>query len=164
MEKVLVENQPREKAGCRIGYSTVDILQIINQLIEKCNEFSIPLCFGYINCRKAFESIEHEAIFKVLRSIGINETYITILENIYTGASARVHMDNKVSELIPILGGVRQGNPISPKLFTATIQEVFNNAKLEGKGINIDGEKLSDLRYADDVALQQKVRKIWNIS
>ena len=43
-----------------------------------------------------------------------------VLEDSYTGAIARVHMDNQVSEEIPILRGVRQGDPISPKLFTAT--------------------------------------------
>ena len=62
-------------------------------------------------------------------------------------------MDSQVSEEIPILRGVRQGDPISTKLFTATIQEVFKNAQLEEKGINIDGEKLSNHRFADDVAL-----------
>ena len=62
-------------------------------------------------------------------------------------------MDSQVSEEIPIQRGVRQGDPISPKLFAATIQEVFKNAQLEEKGINIDGEKLSNLRFADDVAL-----------
>ena len=53
-------------------------------------------------------------------------------------------MDNQVSEEILVLRGMRQGDPISLKLFTATIQ-VFKNAQLEEKGINIDGEKLSDL-------------------
>ena len=125
MERVLDENQAREQAGFRKGYSTVDHLQTINRLIEKFNEFNRPLCIGYIDYEKAFDSIEHKAIFKALRSIGINETYITILEDTYTGATARVHMDSEVSEEIPILRGVRQGDPIFPKLFTATIQEVF---------------------------------------
>ena len=154
MERVLDENQPREQAGFRKGYSTVDHLQTINQLIEKCNEFKSPLCIGYIDYKKAFDSIEHKAVFKALRSIGINETYITILEDTYTGATARVHMDSQVSEEIPILRGVRQGDPISPKLFTATIQEVFKNVQLEEKGININGNKLSNLRFADDLALR----------
>ena len=148
-----MKNQAREKAGFRKGYSTVDHLQTINQLTEKCNEFKRPLCIGYIDNEKVFDSIEHKAIFKALRSIGINETYITILEDTYIGATARVHMDSQVSEELPILRGVKQGDPISPKLFTATIQRVFKNAQLEEKAINIDGEKLSNLRFVDDVAL-----------
>ena len=42
-------------------------------------------------------------------------------------------MDDQVSEEIPIFRGVRQGDRISPKLFTATIQEVFENAHVEDK-------------------------------
>ena len=77
-----------------------------------------PLCIEYTDYEKAFEFIEHESIFKALRSIGTHETYVTILEDIYTGAAARVHTDIKikVSEEIPVLRGVRQGDPISPKL------------------------------------------------
>ena len=86
-EKVLDENQPRVQAGFRKGYSAVDHLQAIKQLIEKYNEFKRPLCIGYIDYEKAFDSIEHEATFKALRSTGINETYITILEDTYTGAT-----------------------------------------------------------------------------
>ena len=104
------------------------------------NEFKRSLYIGHTDYDKAFDSIEHEAILRALTSIGINETYITILEDIYTGATAQVHIDNQVSEDIPVLGGVRQGNPIFPKLFTATIQEVLKNAQLEEKGINTDGE------------------------
>ena len=60
-------------------------------------------------------------MFTALRTKGKDKTYITILEEIFTGATARVHMDNQVSEKIPILRGVRQGDPISPTLFTATV-------------------------------------------
>ena len=54
----------------------------------------------------------------------MNEIYPTILGDIYTGASTRVHIGNQVSEELPIVRGGRQGDPISPKLFTGTIQEV----------------------------------------
>ena len=47
---------------------------------------------------------------------------------------------------------MRQRDPISPNVFTATIQEVFKNAQLEEKGIKKRGRKLLDLRFADDVA------------
>ena len=89
MEEVLDENLTREQAGFRKGYSTIDHLQTINQLREKSNAFKRRLCIGYVDYEKAFDSIEHEAIFKALRSIGINEPYIAIVEYIYTGATAQ---------------------------------------------------------------------------
>ena len=151
MEKVLDSNQPREQAGFRKGFSTTDHLQTINQIIEKCNEFNIPLCLAFIDYEKAFDSIEHWAIFEALRDIGIHETYVNILKDIYTEATAKIHIENQVSEEIKIQRGVRQGDPISPKLFTATIEEVFKNSELEQRGLIIDGEPLTDLRFADDV-------------
>jgi hypothetical protein len=49
--------------------------------------------------------------------------------------------------------GVRQGDTLSPKVFTAALEEVFKKANLEKMGIDIDGEILTDLIFADDVAL-----------
>ena len=151
MERVLDYNQPREQAGFRKGFSTTDHLQTINQIMEKCNEFNIPLCLAFIDYEKAFDSVEHWAIFEALRNIGIHETYVKILIDIYTGATAKIHLENQISETIKIQRGVRQGDPISPKLFTAAIEEVFKKAELEQRGMMIDGESLTDLRFADDV-------------
>jgi hypothetical protein len=93
MEKVLDSNQPREQAGFRKGFSTTDHLQTINQIIEKCNEFNIPLCLAFIDYEKAFDSIEHWAIFEALKDIGIHETYVNILKDIYTKATAKIHIE-----------------------------------------------------------------------
>ena len=153
MEKILDENQPREQAGFRKGFSTTDHLHVTNQIIEKSNEYNLPLCIGFIDYEKAFDSVEHIAMFNALINMNIPSTYINILQDIYTNATARIHLDNEVSSVINIKRGVRQGDPISPKLFTATIEEVFKQPELDSNGLRIDGERLTDLRFADDVAL-----------
>ena len=57
------------------------ILQLIQSIDRKSvMKFSISLCIGYIDYKKAFDSIENEAISKALRTIGIKETYVTGLE------------------------------------------------------------------------------------
>ena len=64
MERTLDENQPREQAGFRKGYSTTDHLQSVNQIIEKSNEFNKQLCIAFIDYEKAFDSVEHDAILR----------------------------------------------------------------------------------------------------
>ena len=49
--------------------------------------------------------------------------------------------------------GVRQGDIISPKMFIPTMEEIFKKLNLQEKALNIDGGKLTHMRFADDVAL-----------
>ena len=71
----------------------------------------------------------------------------------HTDSSVTVHL-HKESEKIRIKRGVRQGDTISPKLFTATLERiVFRRLNWENKGVKIDGEFLSNLRFADDIYL-----------
>ena len=153
LKDILDQNQPREQAGFKGGYSTTDHLQAANQLIEKSNEYQLNLCLGFIDYQKAFDSIEHTDMFDALRKIGIQRGYIAILEDIYTNATAKIHIDNDISKAFRIERGVRQGDTLSPKMFTAAVEDIFQKANLEERGININGEMLTDLRFADDVAL-----------
>ena len=63
-----------------------------------------------------------------------------------------VHL-HKDSEKIRIKRGVRQGDTISPKLFTATLESIFRRLNWENKGVKIHGEFVSNLRFADDISL-----------
>ena len=53
LETFLNSNQPREQAGFRSGYSTMDHIHTINQLKEKCIEYNQPLCMVFIDYEKA---------------------------------------------------------------------------------------------------------------
>ena len=84
----------------------------------------------------------------------MNEGYVQLLEDMYTNATAKIHIENDVSKAIQIERGVRQGDTISPKMFTAAMEEIFKKLNLQDRGIKIVGEKLIDLqRFADDVTL-----------
>ena len=133
LEKKLDENQPREQAGFRSKYSTTEHIHAINQLKEKCREYNIPLCV----------------------------VYIEILKDIYTDSSVTVHL-HKESEKIRIKRGVRQGDTISPKLFTATLESIFIMLNWENKGVKIDGEFLSNLRLLMTYSYAQKHHKNYN--
>ena len=102
---------------------------------------------------KAFDSAQTQAILTSLQEQGIEYVYIDILKDIYRDSSVTVHL-HKESEKIRIKRGVRQGDTISPKLFTATLESIFRRLNWENKGgVKIDGEFLPNLRFADDIFL-----------
>ena len=149
MLRTLDRHQPREQAGFRSGFSTIDHIQVISQLQEKADEYKIPLCFVFVDYEKAFDSIEFNPLFEALENQGVEAAYITLLRDLYNGATSTLKL-HRESDKINLQRGVRQGDNISPKLFTACLQDaIINKINWEGKGINIYGEHLSHLIFAD---------------
>ena len=160
IERTLNENQPPEQAAYRTGYSTTDHLHTIRQIMEKALEYKIHLYMAFIDYEKAYDSISHEAIFRAMRNQGIDQVYINIIRDAYTNRTAQIQTD-VLSRKIDINKGVRQGDTLSPNLFTAALQEIFKRVDFEGKGIKIQGERLSNLRFADDIVLfSQSIKEL----
>ena len=152
IEKQLDINQAREQAGFRSGYSTTDHLQVITQLVQKSNEYELPMCFIFVDYEKAFDSVEHCGIINAIKEHQINSVYIETLINIYNSGTSVIRLD-KESNKFPIQKGVRQGDTLSPKLFNAGLEQVFRMLKWDNKGITINGEKLNHLRFANNIVL-----------
>ncbi|CAK1590282.1 unnamed protein product [Parnassius mnemosyne] len=64
-----------------------------------------------------------------------------------------IRVQNQSTKLIQLQRGVRQGDVISPKLFTAALEDVFKLLNWKGYGININGKYITHLRFADDIVL-----------
>ncbi|EPB76813.1 hypothetical protein ANCCEY_04095 [Ancylostoma ceylanicum] len=54
---------------------------------------------------------------------------------------------------IDVRRGVRQGDTVSPKLFTATLEDVMRRLEWDNMGVRVDGRLLHHLRFADDIVL-----------
>ena len=150
--KTLDENQPREQAGFRRSYSTMDHLHSINQLKEKAAEYRLPLAVAFIDFKKAFDSVEIPKVMEAISRQGVDPVYVEVLKHIYNHGSSFIRL-HKDSDPFQLQKGVRQGDTSSPKLFTACLEMIFRRLDWESKGIKIDGEYLSNLRFADDIAL-----------
>ena len=74
------------------------------------------------------------------------------MKDICTDSYVTVYL-HKESEKINIKRGVRQGDTITPKLFTSTLESIFRRLNWENKGLKIDEEYLNHLRFADDIFL-----------
>uniref|UniRef100_A0A8R1IG20 Reverse transcriptase domain-containing protein n=2 Tax=Caenorhabditis japonica TaxID=281687 RepID=A0A8R1IG20_CAEJA len=161
------EAQPVEQAGFRRSFSTIDHIHSIQRLLEVGREYQQPLTLVFIDFHKAFDSVEPQAIWESLKSQGVQPAYIALLQQCYTNCTTTITPFHKKIE-VPITKGVRQGDPISPNLFSACLESVFNKMSwqhLRGDkddendkakllpGIRINGQNLTHLRFADDIVL-----------
>ncbi|GBP13562.1 LINE-1 retrotransposable element ORF2 protein [Eumeta japonica] len=152
ISNTLDENQPKEQAGFRKNFSTIDHIHTVKQIMEKYNEYNKPLYMAFVDYSKAFDSISHTAIRESLRNQGIPTVYINTIKNIYSNSKARVQLET-LGETFQVKRGVRQGDPMSPKLFSAVLENTFRKLIWDQHGLNIDGQKLNHLRFADDIVL-----------
>ncbi|KAI8425563.1 hypothetical protein MSG28_011388 [Choristoneura fumiferana] len=154
-----IENsQPIEQAGFRAGYSTIDHIHTLDQIVEKHLEFNEPLYLAYVDYAKAFDSISHQSIWRALSHQNVSNAYINIIKDIYKKSTSRVKLD-RFGPKFSIRRGVKQGDPLSPKIFIAVLQDVMKDLEWSKKGIKIDTEYLSNLRFADDIVIFAKTSK-----
>uniref|UniRef100_A0A3P9MPT2 ribonuclease H n=1 Tax=Oryzias latipes TaxID=8090 RepID=A0A3P9MPT2_ORYLA len=106
---------------------------------------------AFVDYEKAFDSILHKAVIEALEQHSVEEKYINILKETYDGGTAQVRNES-LSRKIKIMKGVRQGDTLSPVMFTAALEEIFRRMEAEA-GININGERMNNLRFADDIIL-----------
>lgn len=149
ISSILDEHQSTTQAGFRSGFSTTDNIFVVEQIIEKCQEFNQPLFLAFIDYNKAFDSIEHPFLWTALKEQGIPHNYIRIMKNIYENSTAKIQLEN-LSRPFKIARGIKQGCCISPKSFNGALQKVFETIEWDNYGLDVNGEKLSELRFADD--------------
>lgn len=124
--------QPAEQAGFRKGYSTIDHLHTLRTLIEKSTEYNIPLCLAYVDYQKAFDSMESWAILAAMDEARIDSRYSELFKSTYAGATLyklpQVKLNNDwTTDKIPVKRGIRQGDTMSPKLFTSAFEYAMKN-------------------------------------
>uniref|UniRef100_A0A7I4Z0R2 Reverse transcriptase domain-containing protein n=1 Tax=Haemonchus contortus TaxID=6289 RepID=A0A7I4Z0R2_HAECO len=148
-----LNNMGKEQAGFREGFSTIDQIHVISQLTERCREYRIPLCYLFIDIKMAFDTVEHQAELNALTPFGVPRRYVEMIRKCNTSCFTDANLYGNPIR-IQIRRGVRQGEVISRSSpdASAALEIVMQNAQMPC-GINIDGERLQYLMFADDIAL-----------
>ena len=131
------------------------ILPNIRWIIEKAREFQKNIYFCFMDYAKAFDCVDHNKLWKILKEMGIPDHLTCLLRNLYAGQEATVRTGHGTTDWFPIGKGVCQGCILSPCLFNFCVEYVMRNAGLEEAqtGIKIAGRNINNLGYADDTTL-----------
>ena len=108
--------------------------------------------FCFIDYAKAFDCVDHNKLWKILKEMEIPDHLICLLRNLYAGQEATVRTGHGTTDWFQIGKGVRQGYILSPCLFNFYAEYTMRNAGLDESqaGIRIAGRNINNLQYADD--------------
>ena len=110
---------PNVQDGFRIGRGTRDQIVNIRWIMEKATEFQKNIYFCFIDYAKAFDCVDHNELWKILKEMGIPDHLICLLRNLYAGQEATVRTGHGTTHCFQIGKDVRQGCILSPCLFNS---------------------------------------------
>ena len=124
-------------------------------------EFQKNIYFCFIDYAKAFDCVDHNKLWKILKEMGIPGHLTCLLRNLYAGQEATVRTGHGTTDWFQIGKGVCQGCILSPCLFNFYAEYIMRNAGLNEAqaGIKIAGRNINNLRYADDTTFMAESEK-----
>ena len=140
------------QAGFRKGRGTRDQIANICWITVKARELQKKHLFLLYDYAKAFDCVDHNKLWKILKEIGIPDHLTFLLRNLYVDQEATVRTGHGTIDWFQIGKGVRHDCILSPCLFNFYAEYIMRNAGLEEAqaGIKIAGRNVNNLRYADD--------------
>ena len=154
MEEKLNVEIPEEQAGFRKGRGTSDQIFNLQMLLQKKVAANTPIYIAFIDYRKAFDSVSHQKMSRTLLEMGFPSHIAAIVQALYISQKAAVQVDGDLTNWFTVGKGVRQGCILSPALFNIYSEMIMRIALEDSQlGASIGGRCVSNLRYADDVAL-----------
>ena len=100
---------PDVQAGFRKGRGSRDQIANIHWIIEKAREFQKNINFCFIDYAKAFDCVDHNKLWKILREMGISDHLTCFLRNLYGGQKATGRTEHGTTDWLQIGKGVHQG-------------------------------------------------------
>ena len=127
----------------------------IRWIMEKAREFQKNIYFCFIDYAKAFDCVDHNQLWKILKEMGIPDHLTCLLRSLYAGQEATVRTGQGTTDWFQTAKGVRHSCILSPCLFNLYAEYIMRNAGLEEAqaGIKFARRNINNLRYADDTTL-----------
>ena len=143
LQQYINREVPDVQAGFKKDRGTRDQIANICWINETAREFQKNINFCFIDYAKAFDCVDHNKPWEILKEMGIPDHLTCLLRNLYTGQEATVRTGHGTTDWFQIGKGVCQGCILSPCLFKLYADSIMRNAGLEEAqaGIKIAGRK-----------------------
>ena len=122
---------PDVQTGFRKGRGTRDQIANIHWIMEKAREFQKNIYFCFIDYDKAFDYVDHNKLWKILKEMGIPDHLTCLLRNLYAGQEATVRTGRGTTDWFQTGKGEHQGSMLSPCLFNVYAEYIKRNVGLE---------------------------------
>ena len=134
---------------------------ILLTCIQVSREFQKNIYFCFIDYATAFDSGDHNKLWKILKEIGIPDHLTYLFRNLYAGQEATVRTGHGTTDWFQIGKGVCEGCILSPCLFNLYAEYIMRNTGLEEAqaGIKNVGRNINNLRYADTPPFWQRMKR-----
>ena len=161
LQQYMNRELPDVQTGFRKGRGIRDQIANIRWIMEKAREFQKNIYFCFLGYAKAFDCVDHNKVWKILKEMGIPDHQTCLMRYLYAGQQATMRTGHGTTDWFQIGKGVCQGCILSPCLFNFYAEYIMRNAGLEEAqaGIKIARRNINNLRYADDNTLRQKVKR-----
>ena len=116
LQKYMKRELPDVQAGFRKGRGTRDQIANICWIIEKAREFQKSIYFCFIDDAKAFDCVDHNKLWTILKEMGIPDHLTCLLRDLYAGQEATVRTGHETTDWFQTGKGVCQGCILSPCL------------------------------------------------
>ena len=136
-----------EQNGFRSNRSCDDHIFTLNGIIR--NHKTVFAAF--IDLQKAFDFVDRDMVLYKLLLNGVDGKIYFALKSIYAGSESCVRINNMLSEWFSCSIGTKQGDCISPTIFSIFINDLVADINALDLGVEIDNRKISLLLYADDI-------------
>ena len=153
IEKYLAKITSKEQTAFVKGRLLQDNTSMIGQAIEYSCKHKRQAQIFSIDFKKAFDSLEHGYLWKVMRSMNFGETFISMIKTLYNRAESTVMNNGVTVGYFPLQRAARQGDPISPTLFVLALEPLLAVLKENVRGIPTPKGFFKVSAYADDVTV-----------
>ena len=144
-----------QQAGFRRNRSCTDQIASLRIIVEQSTEWNSTLYISFIDYKKAFDSVDREILWKLLRHYRVPDKIISLIRCTYKDMSCKIAHAGQLSESFAVKTRVCQGCLLSPFLFLLVIDWIMKTTTT-GRNNRIQWTlwtQLDDLDFADDLAL-----------